>query len=100
MNAIYKVIWNDAIRQYQVVNELCRSRRKACSVKAVHESATSHRHVGVALAALGVVGTLALSLPAFAADWNVGETTWAVGDGVVNAENNNATGGGQDSSPT
>lgn len=23
MNAIYKVIWNDAIRQYQVVNELC-----------------------------------------------------------------------------
>lgn len=36
MNAIYKVIWNDAIRQYQVVNELCRSRRKACSVKAVH----------------------------------------------------------------
>lgn len=41
MNAIYKVIWNDAIRQYQVVNELCRSRRKACSVKAVHTETTS-----------------------------------------------------------
>lgn len=40
MNAIYKVIWNDAIRQYQVVNELCRSRRKACSVKAVHTDGT------------------------------------------------------------
>lgn len=36
MNAIYKVIWNDALRLYQVVNEMCRSRRKACSVKAVH----------------------------------------------------------------
>lgn len=34
MNAIYKVIWNDALRLYQVVNEMCRSRRKACSVKA------------------------------------------------------------------
>ena len=91
MNAIYKVIWNDAIRQYQVVNELCRSRRKACSVKAVHESRTSHHHAGVALVALGVAGTLALSLPAFAADWHVGDTTWAVGDGVVNATNDDAT---------
>lgn len=36
MNTIYKVIWNDALRLYQVVNEMCRSRRKACSVKAVH----------------------------------------------------------------
>lgn len=42
MNAIYKVIWNDAIRQYQVVNELCRSRRKACSVKAVHTDGSTH----------------------------------------------------------
>ena len=92
MNAIYKVIWNDAIRQYQVVNELCRSRRKACSVKAVHGSRTSHHHAGVALAALGVAGTLALSLPAFAADWHVGDTTWAVGDGVVSATNDDATG--------
>ena len=54
MNAIYKVIWNDAIRQYQVVNELCRSRRKACSVKAVHtertsDSATSSLKIGAAL---------------------------------------------------
>ena len=38
MNAIYKVIWNDALRIYQVVNEMCRSRRKACSVKCVHGS--------------------------------------------------------------
>lgn len=44
MNAIYKVIWNDAIRQYQVVNELCRSRRKACSVKAVHTESASGSH--------------------------------------------------------
>lgn len=44
MNAIYKVIWNDAIRQYQVVNELCRSRRKACSVKAVHTETASGSH--------------------------------------------------------
>ncbi len=46
MNAIYKVIWNDAIRQYQVVNELCRSRRKACSVKAVHTDGTAHHGFG------------------------------------------------------
>lgn len=61
MNAIYKVIWNDAIRQYQVVNELCRSRRKTCSVKAVH---TDGGHtlrklaiaVGASLVALGSMG--------------------------------------------
>lgn len=54
MNAIYKVIWNDAIRQYQVVNELCRSRRKACSVKAVHTDGfgrTLKRSVFAAVAA-------------------------------------------------
>lgn len=39
MNAIYKVIWNDALRLYQVVNEMCRSRRKACSANAVHSAA-------------------------------------------------------------
>lgn len=62
MNAIYKVIWNDAIRQYQVVNELCRSRRKACSVKAVHtDVGNSVRKlavaVGASLVALGSMGS-------------------------------------------
>lgn len=62
MNAIYKVIWNDAIRQYQVVNELCRSRRKACSVKAVHtDGGNSVRKlavaVGASLVALGSMGS-------------------------------------------
>ena len=59
MNAIYKVIWNDAIRQYQVVNELCRSRRKACSVKAVHTDGfgrTLKRSVLAAVAAGMMLG--------------------------------------------
>ena len=36
MNTIYKVIWNDALRVFQVVNEITRSRKRACSVKNVH----------------------------------------------------------------
>lgn len=55
MNAIYKVIWNDAIRQYQVVNELCRSRRKACSVKAVHIESVSGAHFVVSSLKRGAV---------------------------------------------
>lgn len=55
MNAIYKVIWNDAIRQYQVVNELCRSRRKACSVKAVHIESISGAHFVVSSLKRGAV---------------------------------------------
>lgn len=55
MNAIYKVIWNDAIRQYQVVNELCRSRRKACSVKAVHTETASGSHSVVSSLKRGAV---------------------------------------------
>lgn len=55
MNAIYKVIWNDAIRQYQVVNELCRSRRKACSVKAVHVESVSGAHSVVSSLKRGAV---------------------------------------------
>ena len=57
MNAIYKVIWNDALRIYQVVNEMCRSRRKACSVKCVHAPDSIRRSRTIisrsALAALG-----------------------------------------------
>ena len=63
MNAIYKVIWNDAIRQYQVVNELCRSRRKACSVKAVHvESTLGARSVVSSLKRGAVVAGSALTM--------------------------------------
>lgn len=32
MNTIYKVIWNDTLRVFQVVNELTRSRGKKTSV--------------------------------------------------------------------
>lgn len=78
MNAIYKVIWNDAIRQYQVVNELCRSRRKACSVKAVHTDGfgrTLKRSVLVTAAATLISSAAFLGAPGsvFAANHNLAE---------------------------
>ena len=85
MNAIYKVIWNDAIRQYQVVNELCRSRRKACSVKAVHIKSSS-RGIFHALklgTMAGVLGLLTLGSPVLAADYYVPEFTWSLGGGTI-----------------
>lgn len=71
MNAIYKVIWNDALRLYQVVNEMCRSRRKACSVKAVHtertsDSATSSLKIGAAL--VGAIAVMGAGMTAYAED--------------------------------
>lgn len=72
MNAIYKVIWNDAIRQYQVVNELCRSRRKACSVKAVHTDGTAHHGFGARFGkCLMVAGSALLLLSSFGNAWAV-----------------------------
>lgn len=77
MNAIYKVIWNDALRIYQVVNEMCRSRRKACSVKCVHAPDSIRRSRTIisrsALAALGGSFLLAAALPAAAADYTLPE---------------------------
>lgn len=77
MNAIYKVIWNDALRIYQVVNEMCRSRRKACSVKCVHAPDSIRRSRTIisrsALAALGGSFLLAATLPAAAADYTLPE---------------------------
>ena len=69
MNAIYKVIWNDALRIYQVVNEMCRSRRKACSVKCVHGSPapTLRRTAYIAGSALAFFA--ASMHPAWAADY-------------------------------
>lgn len=77
MNAIYKVIWNDAIRQYQVVNELCRSRRKACSVKAVHTDGTSRGifHALKVGAMAGTLGLMTLGIPVWAAPYDVPEFT-------------------------
>lgn len=43
MNTIYKVIWNDALRLFQVVNEMTRSRKRACSVKSVHTETVGGR---------------------------------------------------------
>ena len=43
MNTIYKVIWNDALRVFQVVNEITRSRKRACSVKSVHTEDASNK---------------------------------------------------------
>lgn len=85
MNAIYKVIWNDAIRQYQVVNELCRSRRKACSVKAVHiESSSRGIFHALKLGTMaGVLGLLTLTSPVLAADYYVPEFTWSLGGGTI-----------------
>ena len=61
MNAIYKVIWNDAIRQYQVVNELGCS-KKHCSEGAVHSevnsSASSSARIRRGLAAVGTAALL------------------------------------------
>ncbi len=74
MNAIYKVIWNDAIRQYQVVNELCRSRRKACSVKAVHTDGAARHGFGAKLGkSLMVVGSSLLLLSSFSDVWAFGK---------------------------
>lgn len=82
MNAIYKVIWNDAIRQYQVVNELCRSRRKACSVKAVHTETASGSHSVVSSLKRGAV-IIGSTLTLLA----TGTTVW-VDDYVFNENQN------------
>ena len=50
MNTIYKVIWNDALRVYQVVNELAHGRRKGCSASAVHRAGSVGGAVGFYLA--------------------------------------------------
>lgn len=93
MNAIYKVIWNDAIRQYQVVNELCRSRRKACSVKAVHTDGAgrSLKRSVLATAAATLIGSAALlGVPGsvWADDFNLGvyapDIEINIGTGAVN----------------
>lgn len=72
MNAIYKVIWNDALRLYQVVNEMCRSRRKGCSVKAVHVDGSSHSVAGSlktgAVIAGSALAMLAAGMPAWGLD--------------------------------
>ena len=73
MNAIYKVIWNDAIRQYQGVNELCRSRRKACSVKAVDIESVSGAHFFVSSLKRGAV--LAGSALTMLIGWGGGGTS-------------------------
>ena len=91
MNAIYKVIWNDAIRQYQVVNELCRSRRKACSVKAVHTESASGSHSVVSSLKRGalIAGTTLAMLTAWvgAAQANPvnisGSFTWNIGTNLI-----------------
>ncbi|WP_239477734.1 ESPR domain-containing protein, partial [Sutterella massiliensis] len=72
MNTIYKVIWNDALRLYQVVNEMCRSRRKACSVKAVHVEGSSLgiSNVLKAGAMAGTLGLMTLGTPVWAAPYN------------------------------
>lgn len=81
MNAIYKVIWNDAIRQYQVVNELCRSRRKACSVKAVH--GVKSRLAQVVTSVILGAG-LAAALPASADEFDIQGLTLDFGTWSLN----------------
>lgn len=91
MNAIYKVIWNDAIRQYQVVNELCRSRRKACSVKAVHTESASGSHSVVSSLKRGalIAGTTLALLTAWAGAAQAnpvnisGSFTWNIGTNLI-----------------
>ena len=81
MNAIYKAIWNDALRLYQVVNEMCRSRRKACSVKAVHmegSGRTLKRSVLATAAAVTMMaggGAFAMDLPGMVIDLGGGRVT-------------------------
>lgn len=96
MNAIYKVIWNDAIRQYQVVNELCRSRRKACSVKAVHTETTSGSYSVVSSLKRGALlaGTTLAMLTAWgevaqAASYTINQDSsiaWDLGQGFVSSD--------------
>lgn len=79
MNTIYKVIWNDALRVYQVVNELCSSHRKACSVKAVHVEKPLTQSVKQALTAIAAVAALIPAAQALDFDpsyqINIGEST-------------------------
>lgn len=81
MNTIYKVIWNDALRLYQVVNEMCRSRRKACSVKAVHMEGSGRslkRSVLATAAAVTMMaggGAFAMDLPGMVIDLGGGRVT-------------------------
>lgn len=63
MNTIYKVVWNDALSLYQVVNELCRSRRKACSVKSVHSASHSLKTGLLTAAVLMTASSAALAEP-------------------------------------
>lgn len=85
MNTIYKVIWNDALRLYQVVNEMCRSRRKACSVKAVHVEGSSLgiSNVLKAGAMAGTLGLMTLGTPVWADPYPVPEFTWSMGAGQI-----------------
>ena len=80
MNAIYKVIWNDALRLYQVVNEMCRSRRKGCSVKSVHVDGSSHSVAGSlktgAVIAGSALAMLAAGMPAWGLDLDFQEGTF------------------------
>ena len=88
MNTIYKVIWNDALRVYQVVNELCRSHRKACSVKAVHvqeHSVTESLKRG-ALITGSALALLTANVPSWASSIVVNQNQgfeWSLGTGQL-----------------
>lgn len=85
MNTIYKVIWNDALRVFQVVNEITRSRKRACSVKSVHSGsvATMRRAAFVAGSALALLAASVSS--AWADDYTFNGTVDLAG-GSTNIE--------------
>ena len=85
MNTIYKVIWNDALRLFQVVNEMTRSRKRACSVKSVHIEGASLgvSHALKVGAMAGSLGLLTFGTSTWAASYDVPEFTWSLGGGQI-----------------
>ena len=90
MNTIYKVIWNDALRVFQVVNELTRNRGKKTSVSRIvtpnqslsricqSDSVGSFQKAGIVAAISSAI--LAFPIAGHAAEYTVEGLTWEIGN--------------------
>ncbi len=90
MNTIYKVIWNDALRVFQVVNELTRNRGKKTSVSRIvtpnqslsricqSDSVGSFQKAGIVAAISSAI--LAFPIAGHAAEYMVEGLTWEIGN--------------------
>lgn len=90
MNTIYKVIWNDTLRVFQVVNELTRNRGKKTSVSRIvtpnqslsricqSDSVGSFQKAGIVAAISSAI--LAFPIAGHAAEYTVEGLTWEIGN--------------------